>query len=89
MEVNTIADWKFLEHKKRVYDHSTQVQSSQTGLLINESDSLFEVIEFQVWVIFTAWLLFSETRSYLVHVIQVLHWLSGRHSESQIQSAEF
>ena len=41
----------------------------QAGCLINGPDSLFEVTDFQVWIIFTG-LLSSETGSYLVQIIQ-------------------
>lgn len=41
------------QKKKKVYDHSVQVQTSQAGPLINESDSLFQVTDFQAWIIFT------------------------------------
>ncbi len=48
--------------QKRVFDYNVQVQSSSADLLINESYSAFEVIDFPVWIIFTG-LLFSETEA--------------------------
>lgn len=74
-EQNLILGMKLLEHKK-VDDHSLQGQSAQAGLLINDSDSVFEVSDFQAWIIFTG-LLFSETRSHLVQIKQVLDGRSG------------
>lgn len=67
-ERDPILGIKLLEHKQ-VSGHGMQVQSFQTGPLINESDSFFEITDFQVHI--------YRTPCYLMQIIQVVEGRSG------------